>query len=277
MSQRTRRFVLASALAFVLAGFPACRDLPTDDVQGARVDRTGRVMFLLHGRTIGGYRNAFVTVDSVEFLGADDAALATFALDPPVRIDLINSSHTEFLACVDEAPAGTHNKLRLRVSDPLFVRTDDSEIKADEIQLNADGKLDLNTQGDAFAIEADADNIVEFLLSDADNALMITETAGGTFILRTELFQSVRGTPSAPVLIRSAIVAEIDDDGAELTLALPNCQRRVTLDEVTVILNVDGEDIAPDDLDLDIEVEIQGSFNDDGVSVHATQIIVVAE
>lgn len=251
------------------------------------------VVFAVHGRPIDGYQEINLTVNSVEFIGDNDSG--EIELVPPVRVNLINADFSEFLACIDDAPAGQFNKLRLRVSDPEFVQADDSVIGSELIQLNANGKIDLNTQGERFEIMDGGKQLVEFTLSSDDNALKVTETGNGKFILRTEVFMRPSAAASKPFLSEPGEILEIRDDSnsnnnngndneddnnnsddpvePRLIIDASNCELEVVILDGTEIVDSDDQPLALEDLLEGDIVVVVGAYEDDGVIV-ATRIVV---
>lgn len=168
------------------------------------------VMIFFEGRDIDGFAGAFVDVTNVEFLGDNDARVDDFDLDPPVRIDLLDEEFGNFVACLEEAPTGTYNKLRLTIADPQLVLEDGTVIEAEDVQLNANGQLDFNTQGDAFTVAEDENNVVIFRMSGDDNAWQITETGSDKFIPRVELFVTTSTALEGELLVRSGEIVTVD-------------------------------------------------------------------
>ncbi|MBX3397009.1 MAG: hypothetical protein KF841_16765 [Phycisphaerae bacterium] len=256
------------------------------------------VVFTVHGRPIDGYREINLTVNSVELIG--DGEHGEIELMPPVRINLINPDFSEFLACISDAPVGSFNKLRLRVSEPEFVKSDDTVIGTEMIQLNANGKIDLNTQGDHFEILDDENQLIEFKLGPADNALKVTQTGNDKFILRTEVFVRASATISKPFISEPGEIIEIRDDSISnnnnnnddsdnnnedndnqsdgpadrrLIIHASNCELEVVILDDTEIVDSGDQPLTFEDLLEGDIVVIVGAYDVDGVII-ATKVVL---
>jgi len=245
------------------------------NLQGDEREETAPLLIFFQGRPSDGYSQIHLEVDEVEILDDADESQGKFQLSESVRVDLLDADFSGFVGCIPEATVGEFGKLRLRVADPRLVREDGSEIDSSAIDLNADGKLDLNTQGDKFRIEAGRVNVIVFTLNDDDNALKVTETGNDRYKLRTEVFVSSDTVLSRPLVMRRTLVLlrETHGDGLRLTVRFPDCERTVTITVVTVILTADGTVMTLEDLAIDQVVDVIGEL--DGEEVIATEVTIV--
>ncbi len=103
---------------------------------------TGALALLLTDDPSEGFSKVIVTVKSIVLLSEDKEAVEVF--EGSRRIDLLSLDEVEDLFLLDDGiPVGNYTKIRLKVEDPLFVKKDGTEISSDQIQLVANGKIDL--------------------------------------------------------------------------------------------------------------------------------------
>lgn len=227
-------------------------------------DASARAVFFIQGRAIDDFSELNVTVSQISFVSGDgdakdDEKSKTVELSPGVRINLLATDAAEFIACLDDAPVGDFTKLRLTISDPEFVQTDDTVIPADKIRLAGNGKLDLNTQNGKFSIEEGVANFIVFTVQAGDNAFMVTETGNGVFNLRSEAFVDAGDVDDIDVAMTG--VVQTTDDVNTLVIDSPECNFAVIIGTTTQITRPGGGVGTVTDIDVGETISIVGEAN----------------
>ncbi len=241
------------ALSLAVAG---CND---DDRGNQGISQQGSMVLMMHDAPVDDFREVWVTVESVTMLGADDDSNASgeAVLTESVRMDLLAlDSLAQIVAAVD-VEAGAYSKIRLQISNPEFIRDDDSVFTGDDIHLVANGHVDLNTQGNVFIVE-DAVTVVS-LDVDLDNSLQINETGNGRYILRPQIFVDDDMEEEEGIIIDGATITSIDLNNGEITLSTTESEANVDL---VVKTTNDTEILTAGDLPLVLSGLLVGSTVD---------------
>jgi hypothetical protein len=156
---------------------------------------------------------ALATITSIDLLG-DDGQVNIFTGSETV--DLLKlADYSELFAVRSDVPAGTYNKIRLKLSGLELIRLDDNGDVAETIlpKLVANGKIDLNPQGPFFV--APGATLVITIDFDVGKSLKITETGNGKLIVRPVVFVDIATDLPSPGLTRiHGVVSDIGDDGS---------------------------------------------------------------
>jgi hypothetical protein len=200
-----------------------------DDSGNEGTSQNGSMVLVMHDAPVDDFREVWVTVESVTMLGAEDDSNASgeVVLTEPIRMDLLAlDSLAQVVAAVD-VEAGAYSKIRLQISDPEFVRDDDSVFVGEDVKLVANGHVDLNTQGDVFVVE-DAVTVVS-LDVDLENSLQINQTGNERYILRPQIFVDNSVSDEEGIIIDGATITSIDLNTGEITLSTANTEANVDL------------------------------------------------
>jgi hypothetical protein len=192
-----------------------------EDTSTASTDSSGRVLLLMHDKPVDDFKEVWLTVASVRMIGSgandDSPTSGQIVLDQAARMDFLAlDSMAQILAAANVEP-GAYSKIRLEVSDPEFVRNDDSVFSGDDVKLVANGHVDINMQGDMLIIGNEV-TIISLDL-DLDNSLQINQTGNGRYILHPQIFidNSIGGTEG--IIIVGATVRALNLDTRILTIS----------------------------------------------------------
>lgn len=263
---------MMTVLSVALAG---CGD---DDGTGG-VGQQGSMVLMMHDAPVDDMKEVWVTVESVTMIGAseDSEASGELVLSEAVRMDLLALDSIAQIVAVVNVEAGAYSKIRLQISDPEFVRNDDSVFAGADIQLVADGHVDLNTQGNLFIVE-DAVTIVS-LDVDLDSSLQINQTGNGRYILRPQIFVDNDLDAEERIIIKGATILTVDLTAGEIVLSAPGTPTNTTLvvrtTTETTVKGIGGLPLALSALVLGSTVDVVGEINTQTGVITATTVEVV--
>lgn len=270
----TRWSILATASLLTLVAV-GCDG---DDSGNQGTTQSGSMVLLMHDAPVDDFREVWVTVESVTMLGADDdsGASGEAVLTESVRMDLLAlDSLAQIVAAVD-VEAGAYSKIRLQISNPEFIRDDDSVFTGDDIHLVANGHVDLNTQGDVFIVENEV--TVVSLDVDLDNSLQINETGNGRYILRPQIFVDNDMDGEEGIIIDGATITSIDVNTGEITVSTTESDTSIDLvietTEDTEILTAGELPLILSGLLVGSTVDVVGTIDVETGVVTATSIQV---
>jgi len=253
----------------------------TDDNNGTgSTTGNGRLVLLMHDAPADNFSEIWLTVESVRLIGAgsddDSGSTGPVILDNPVRMDFLALESVSLILASAEVGAGEYSKIRLQVSDPEFVRDDDSVFTGDDIQLVANGHVDLNAQGTGIHIEEGSFTIVSLDL-DARNSIQVTETGNGRYILRPQILIDADLEPTQAVLIEGARVVSIntEDDVVHVALSESGHVLPVTFTSQTQIQTLGGLPVAIGAVNTGATVDIIGTMDAGTGTITASQILIV--
>ena len=268
----TRHALLGLGIAAVtLAG---CNDNGTGGASGR-----GSMVLIMHDAPVDDFKEVWVTVESVTMIGADADSNASgeVVLSESVRMDLLTLDSTAQIIAAADVAAGSYSKIRLQVSDPEFVRNDDSVFMDEDIHLVADGHVDINTQGDVFVVGEQV--TVVSLDLDVNNSIQINQTGNGRYILRPQIFVDNDMADEEGIVIRGATVTSINLSTGRLTLSTSQNVAAVDLmvstTSETDILSVGGLPVGLVALSVGSTVDVVGTIDVDTGVVTASEIRVM--
>lgn len=249
-----------------------------DDSGNEGTSQRGSMVLMMHDAPVDDFREVWVTVESVTMLGADDdsGAAGEAVLTESVRMDLLAlDSLAQIVAAVD-VEAGAYSKIRLQITDPEFIRDDDSVFTGDDVHLVANGHVDLNTQGDVFIVVDDV--TIVSLDVDLDNSLQINQTGNGRYILRPQIFVDNDMSGEEGIIIDGATITSIDLNTGEITLSTTESEADIDLIvEVggeTEIKSAGGLPLALSALLIGTTVDVVGTIDVESGVVTATSVQV---
>lgn len=266
-----------SVAVLLIAAFAAagCGD---DDKGVGNNGAQGKMVLLMHDAPVDDFKEVWLTVESVTMIGADadSAAGGEVVLDNAVRMDFLAlDSIAQVLAAADVA-AGAYSKIRLQVSDPEFVRDDDSVFAGEDIHLVANGHVDINTQGDLVVV-GDEVTVISLDL-DLDSSIQINQTGNGRYILRPQIFVDGDADSDAQIIIDGAVVSSVDLGTGIVTVTTSGTESDATVtvltDSETDVLAVGGLAIPLASLLVGSTVDIVGTIDMETGVVTATSIQV---
>jgi len=219
----------------------------------------GQMMMIMHDAPVGNFSQVWVTVDAVTMIGA--GGHDNVVLSDPVRLNLMALDSMSSILAVASVNAGTYSKIRLDVSNPEFVRDDDSVFSGDDIQLVANGHVDLNSQG-GITVEPDTLMVVDMDF-DLDSSIQIVQTGQGRYILRPQILLGTNLAVPQPVTITTATVVSVNaaTHTVMIDLSGPNEMVVVKTDGQTEILAVGGLSLGLDSLVPGAHVMVEGTLN----------------
>lgn len=268
----TRHALLGLGIAAVtLAG---CNDNGTGGASGR-----GSMVLIMHDAPVDDFKEVWVTVESVTMIGADADSNASgeVVLSESVRMDLLTLDSTAQIIAAADVAAGSYSKIRLQVSDPEFVRNDDSVFMDEDILLVANGHVDINTQGDVFVVGEQV--TVVSLDLDVNNSIQINQTGNGRYILRPQIFVDNDMADEEGIVIRGATVTSINLSTGRLTLSTSQNVAAVDLmvstTSETDILSVGGLPVGLVALSVGSTVDVVGTIDVDTGVVTASEIRVM--
>jgi hypothetical protein len=192
-------------------------------------------------------------------------------------MDLLSLDSAALLLSTVDVAAGAYSKIRLEISDPEFVRDDDSVFTGDDIQLVANGHVDLNTQGDVFIV---ADDITVVSLDlDVENSVQINQTGSSRYILRPQIFVDNEASGEEGIIINGAVITSVGLNNGQLTVSSPQGQSTTDLTIMTTgqtqIRTTGGIPLVLATLVVGSTVNIVGTIDMDTGVITATHIQVM--
>ena len=238
----------------------------------------GRVVLMMHDAPVDDFKEVWLTVESVTMIGDDDSNNVETLLSDGVRMDFLALDSISQVLAMGDVQSGTYSKIRLQVSDPEFVRDDDSVFTEPDVKLVANGHVDLNPQG-PITIDADSLHIISLDL-DLENSLQINETGNGRYILRPQIFIEGDddidddGDNDEEITIDNATIVSISVSGSVLVVSVPGSQDNLTVltNAQTVIESEDGLPLTLVALTVGAEIEIEGILDVVTGDIVATEI-----
>lgn len=266
--------IIATLCVLTLAA-GGCND---DDSGNQGTSQQGSMVLMMHDAPVDDFREVWVTVESVTMLSADSdsSAAGEVILDEAVRMDLLAlDSLAQIVAAVD-VEAGSYSKIRLQISDPEFIRDDDSVFTGDDVHLVANGHVDLNTQGDVFIVEDEV--TVVSLDVDLDNSLQINQTGNGRYTLRPQIFVDNDMSGEEGIIIDGATITSVDLNADEITLSTSETDTSVDIlvetNNDTEIMTAGGLPLALTGLLIGTNVDVVGTIDVETGVVTATSVQV---
>ncbi len=227
----------------------------------------GRVMLVMHDAPVDNFKEMWLTVGSVTMIGEADSNHTQVLLSDGVRMDFLALDSISQVLAAGNVQSGTYSKIRLQVSDPEFIRTNDSMFMGPNVKLMANSHVDLNPQG-SITIDTDSLQVISLDL-DLDNSIQINHTGDGHYILRPQII--VDGNDAIDpdndnaeeITIGNATIVSIDVLTGVIVVSIPGSQ-----DNLTIITNAQTEIDAEDDLPLTLaqltvgaQVKLEGELD----------------
>ena len=266
-----RRWVTLSIILCMAVATSGCGD---DNPSGTQSDRDGLLMILIHDAPVDSLKEVWLSVHSVELIGADADSTVQPTLLDTVRIDLKSLDSLTAVLAVAAVPSGTYSKIRLWVSDPEFVTDDGTVISKDDIKLVANGKVDINFQG-PFFLEADSTSVIS-LDFDLDSSIQINLTGNGKYILRPQILVDAENVTSNNIVINGAVVSSVDSIAGELMVTPHGSSVSLTvkISSATIIEAGDGTAMTIGDIAVNDVVNVHGTLDASEGCLIAEDIVV---
>lgn len=271
---RLSTMAIPVAVAGLMLAIAGCND---DDNGTGGTSQRGSMVLMMHDAPIDEMKEAWVTVESVTMIGADDdSASGEVVLNESVRMDLLALDSTAQILAAADVQAGAYNKIRLQISDPEFVRNDDSVFAGEDIQLVANGHVDLNTQGDVFIVGNEV--TVVSLDLDVENSVQINQTGNGRYILRPQIFVDTDVSDEEGIIISNATIVSIDLSTNQFTVSTSETEANIDITVITTqetdIVTIGGAQLALASLLIGSTVDVVGTIDMDTGVVTATEVQV---
>lgn len=208
---------------------------------GGQSVQTGGIAVLLGDSPLDGVAEVNILVREVVLIGGSDGQIdLDVTIDEPINL-LALQNLTELLVATD-VPADTYSKIRLYIDELEIVEVDGDRELA---QLPANGKIDLNPQGE-FEISAGEDLVVQIDL-DLERSIKLTQTGNSGYRFRPVVFIDV--IDQSEGLRPSRFVGELEVDGGLVSLCLePDDCTPLAFADGALLLDSDGAEIAVEDL-----------------------------
>jgi len=276
---RQTAWVQGIALSLMVAAAMAVSGCSDDEGSTGVSSGEGQVVLLMHDAPVDNFTELWLTVESVSMIGAgvddDSAASGNVVLDHAIRMNFLELDSVSMILANAEVEAGVYSKIRLEVSDPEFVRDDDSVFSGDDIHIVANGHVDLNSQGSGIVVEDGAVTVVSLDL-DAENSIEVNQTGNGRYILRPQIFIDSDLESAQNVMLEGAQVVSVDLDGEMMIVELPESESMVSVEfnGETQIINIGGLPLEIGAISIGTVVNIHGSLDLETGVITATQISI---
>ena len=262
---------LSAAVAFLfIAG--------CSDDNGTNTSGDATVVLLMHDAPVDDFKEIWLTVSSVTMIGEADSNNTEVLLSEGVRMDFLALDSISQVLATANVQSGSYSKIRLQVSDPEFVRDDDSVFTEPDVKLVANGHVDLNPQG-SITIDANSLQIISLDL-DLDSSIQINQTGNGRYILRPQIFIDgddeidEDGDDKAEITIGNATIVSIDVLTGVLVVSVPGSQDNLTImtDSQTEIEGEDNLTLTLAQLTVGAQVKVKGELDIVTGDILATEI-----
>ena len=262
---------LSAAVAFLfIAG--------CSDDNGTNTSGDATVVLLMHDAPVDDFKEIWLTVSSVTMIGEADSNNTEVLLSEGVRMDFLALDSISQVLATANVQSGSYSKIRLQVSDPEFVRDDDSVFTEPDVKLVANGHVDLNPQG-SITIDANSLQIISLDL-DLDSSIQINQTGNGRYILRPQIFIDgddeidEGGDDKAEITIGNATIVSIDVLTGVLVVSVPGSQDNLTImtDSQTEIEGEDNLTLTLAQLTVGAQVKVKGELDIVTGDILATEI-----
>ena len=221
------------------------------------------VGIVLTDAAVDDYDHAWVTITSVELLGGDDGHQLIFSGEERVDLLALRDS-VELFAVSEDVDPGEISKIRLQAQDmQLVVDNDDGSTTVTDVDLVANGKIDLNPRQ---TITLAAGDVVFVSLDwDMHESLKLTETGNGRVIMRPVIFVDIDTEPGFKEgLVRVfGLVAAVASDGSAFRLCSPDITTQLSSTPVLGALCLDI-----------IMTDKTGIFDAKGIPMMVSELIV---
>lgn len=265
--------VMGVAVAFLC--FTGCND---DNSTSTSSDAS--VVLVMHDAPVDDFKEVWLTVESVTMISDADSSHAEVLLSEAVRMDFLDLDSISQVLAMSIVESGTYSKIRLQVSDPEFVRDDDSVFTEPEVKLVANGHVDLNPQG-TITIDADSLHLISLDL-DLENSIQINQTGNGRYILHPQIFIDgdddidEDGDDDEDITIGHATIVSINLSLGVLVVSAPGSEDNFTVltDVQTVIKGEDNLPLTLSQLTVGAEIRVKGELDLVTGEINATQIVL---
>jgi len=265
--------ILASLVLFAFG----CSD--DDNGTGSNVTNDGQLLLLLHDAPVDTLAEVWLTVTSVRLIGGwDEDSIAIddkTVLTDSIRLDLMTLDGVSTILSMTDVPEGSFSKIRFEVADPEFVSDGGVVIPSSQIKLVANGKIDLNFQGN-LVILPDTVNIVDLDL-DLESSVQINVTGNERFQLHPQVFVTTSLTTEQTVLLEGATISAIDITDMYIEIELPGSTAPVTvkITGATEIFDAADQTIGIVDLLVGDVVDIEATLDPHSGKITATEVKVL--
>ena len=194
--------------------------------------QTGTIALLLTDGPAEEFSEVQVTVNEVSLLSDGQPPIIVSNEQP--RVNLLALQEVDDLFMIHQkVPAGLYSKIRLRVSNPRFVTLDGNVIDGVQIDLVADGKIDLVAR---HPFEVSPGKILVIRLDlDANKSILIHPSQSGRFQFRPVVFVEIlEGLPTRLVSVEGVIASEPMDQSFLLRRFHPIFQNPALVDKPIV-------------------------------------------
>lgn len=239
----------------------------------------GQLILMIHDAPGDAFKEVWLTVESVRMIGSDNDSIGPgeVILSQSVRMDFLELDSTARILAAAGVKAGSYSKIRLAVSDPELIRDDDSVFVGDDVQLVANGHVDINTQGDMLIVGNEV--TVVSLDLDVANSIQINQTGNGRYIVRPQIFVDNTLDDEVGIIIAGAVITAVDLTSQVITVKTSGAESDATLtittDVQTDILGIGGLPVALSTLPVGSRINVVGTIDVASGVVTATGIQVV--
>jgi len=251
---------------------------------------TGRVALALTDGPTDEFSQVLVTVLRIDLLPGDDEAYRETIFEGRETFDLLALENVvEPFAIAEDIPAGTYEKLRMRIAEIELIRVlSDGSTESVFPRLPGGDRIDLNPRG-GFEVRPGATLAIQ-LDVDARRSIQIVGTGSGRYLFRSQVFVDIMDADRVSRLVSiEGVVDEIDDASEPWRLRV--CEIAVTyrdrysqsdehclpvfVDEDTSIFDDSGLSVMRDELRIGGRVAVLGRYAEDEESRFAIDAEVI--
>ena len=255
--------LVLAVLISACSGGASTTEQPAQVTNPPAVATKATVGIVLTDAAVDDYDHAWVTITSVELLGGDDGHQLIFSGEKRVDLLALRDS-VELFAVSEDVEPGEISKIRLQAQEmELVVDNDDGSTTVTDVDLVANGKIDLNPRQ---TITLAAGDVVFVSLDwDMHESLKLTETGSGKVIMRPVIFVDIDTEPGFKEgLVRVfGLVAAVASDGSAFRLCSPDITTQLPSTPVLGALCLDI-----------IMTEKTGIFDAKGIPMMVSELIV---
>jgi hypothetical protein len=155
---------------------------------------TGKITVLVGDNALDGISAVLIDIEDILLLGGDDDdddQGQISLIDGPINdVNLLDLQYVTTLLADTEVPAGTYSKIRLLIDSlTIFEIGDEEQANPIEAQLPANGKIDLNPQGDI--IIGPGEELIVQVDIDLHRSIKVTLTGNSKYKFRPVIFVDV--------------------------------------------------------------------------------------
>ena len=202
-------------LGFIFSvGVMGCGSGNTD---GPEAIRNGSVALFITDGPTEDFKEVNITINKISLLSEDKDPVVLYSGSRRINLLLLQDEQDLFMIH-ERVQEGVYHKIRLDISDPEFVPFEGAPLSGDQIQLVANGKLDLVSKN-GFHVISEETLMIELDI-DAEKSIHIHSTDSQKYTFRPVVFVNVlNGLDVRMVALKGTIESVSEDpDGQSFML-----------------------------------------------------------